>query len=120
MLPADIIFDPGPPTHHRWAIEECFPAAKNECGGDGRGWARWQRLCACHGRWLLDVGDGHPLEGLAVGPLAGELGRAQRRWAYLARTGLNTGGAGGAPRDVFALARAVAWGSGCGARAVGG
>jgi hypothetical protein len=70
-LPADIIFDPDPPTHHRWvmarrslsdpgeiayylayapvgvelaelariagsrwAIEECFRAAKNECGLD--------------------------------------------------------------------------------------
>ncbi|MEU9222464.1 hypothetical protein AB0D47_38850 [Streptomyces sp. NPDC048376] len=82
-------------------------------GGAGVSWvyrARWQRLCTDHGRWLLDVGDGHVLEGLAVGPLAGELGRAQRRWACLARAGLDAGGAGGAPVEVFALARAVVCG----------
>ncbi|MBQ0891351.1 hypothetical protein KBZ94_41715 [Streptomyces sp. RM72] len=82
-------------------------------GGAGVSWvyrARWQRLCTDHGRWLLDVGGGHVLEGLAVGPLAGELGRAQRRWACLARAGLDAGGAGGAPVEVFALARAVVCG----------
>ncbi|MFI9248146.1 hypothetical protein ACIGXF_37580 [Streptomyces sp. NPDC053086] len=41
----------------------------------------WQRLCVRHGRWLLDVGEGHPLEFADVAAWAGELGRARRRWA---------------------------------------
>jgi hypothetical protein len=76
-------------------------------GAGGRVWVygpQWRRLCVRHGRWLLEPGEGHPLERVEVGLLAGELGRAQRRWARVARTARE---GGVAPREVFALARAV-------------
>ncbi|MGW5285000.1 transposase [Streptomyces collinus] len=68
---------------------------------------RWKRLCARHGRWLLEVGDGHPLEFLDIGALAQELGRARRRWWRLAEA---VAAAGAEPGEVFALARAVVCG----------
>lgn len=76
-------------------------------GAGGRVWVygpQWRRLCVRHGRWLLEPGMGHPLGWVDVAPVAGELGRAQRRWARVARAA-QEGGA--APREVFALARAV-------------
>ncbi|MEU3855292.1 transposase [Streptomyces sp. NPDC029554] len=85
-------------------------ARRGDAAGAGPVWvyrARWRRLCVRHGRWLLDVGEGHPLKELDVGAMATVLGRAQRRWAYLARRSLGAGGVGGAPGEVFTLARAV-------------
>ncbi|MER8062761.1 MULTISPECIES: helicase associated domain-containing protein [unclassified Streptomyces] len=79
-------------------------------GGGGPVWvyrARWGRLCAYHGRWLLDVGGGHPLEFVDVGFLTDELGRAQARWGRVARAAV---AAGAGPGEVFALARAVVCG----------
>ncbi|MFG2638086.1 Helicase associated domain protein [Streptomyces sp. NPDC048362] len=69
--------------------------------------APWRRLCARHGRWLLEVGEGHPREFTGVAGLAGELGRAQHRWAGAERAAQ---AAGVAPGEVFALARAVVCG----------
>jgi hypothetical protein len=69
--------------------------------------APWRRLCARHGRWLLEVGEGHPREFTDVAGLAGELERAQRRWAGAERAAQ---AAGAAPGEVFALARAVVCG----------
>ncbi|MFJ9026543.1 hypothetical protein ACIRPU_42360 [Streptomyces sp. NPDC102259] len=40
----------------------------------------WRRLCAPHGRWLLDVGEGHPLQLADVASFVEEVGQAQRRW----------------------------------------
>ncbi|MEU0948513.1 TniQ family protein [Streptomyces canus] len=76
-------------------------------GAAGRVWVygpQWRRLCVRHGRWLLEPGAGHPLGWVDVAPVAGELGRAQRRWARVARAAPE---GGVAPREVFALARAV-------------
>ncbi|MBA6439942.1 transposase [Streptomyces sp. GMR22] len=67
----------------------------------------WRRWCAPHGRWLLAVGEGHPLEFAEVTAMATELGRAQRRWG---RVEAVARAAGVQPRDVFALARAVVCG----------
>ncbi|GAA3905667.1 hypothetical protein GCM10022207_88740 [Streptomyces lannensis] len=56
-------------------------------GGGQRAWVyrpRWQRVCAQHGRWLLDAGEGHPWQYVDIGALMSELTRAQRRWALLA------------------------------------
>ncbi|MFE2718904.1 transposase [Streptomyces mirabilis] len=69
--------------------------------------ARWQRLCVRHGRWLLDVGEGHPLEFADVGCLTRELSRAQRRFGRLVRA---RAGAGVEDGEMFALARAVVCG----------
>ncbi|WP_143674577.1 MULTISPECIES: Helicase associated domain protein [Streptomyces] len=85
----------------------CSLCAASRGAGRGRVWVyrpRWRRLCVRHGRWLLDVGEGHPLRFVDVAGLTVELGRALRRWGRVARAGA----AGGAdPGEVFALARAV-------------
>ncbi|MHC3475545.1 Helicase associated domain protein [Streptomyces sp. 7R007] len=67
----------------------------------------WRRWCAAHGRWLLTVGEGHPLEFAEVTAMTAELGRAQRRWG---RVEAAAQAAGVRPREVFALARAVVCG----------
>ncbi|WP_328687999.1 helicase associated domain-containing protein [Streptomyces phaeochromogenes] len=67
---------------------------------------RWHRVCARHGRWLLDVGDGHDLEYLDVGGCE-ELAAAQARWPRVARRAMGAGVEAGA---VFAVARAVVCG----------
>ncbi|MGW8954735.1 Helicase associated domain protein [Streptomyces sp. NPDC055709] len=88
----------------------CRLCAARRGGSGGRGWVyrpQWRRLCARHGRWLLDVGEGHSLEFIDAAVLAEELGRAQRRWGRVARAAK---AAGSAPREVFALARAVVCG----------
>ncbi|MFD5390793.1 transposase [Streptomyces sp. NPDC127074] len=88
----------------------CRLCAARHGEGGGRVWvyrARWRRLCAQHGRWLLDVGEGHPLGSVDVTVLAGVLGRTERRWGRVARA---TEAAGWAPAEVFALARAVVCG----------
>ncbi|MGW1917626.1 hypothetical protein ACWCQS_45000 [Streptomyces sp. NPDC002076] len=59
-----------------------------------------------HGRWLLDVGDGHDLEYLDVSGCQ-ELAAAQARWPRTARRAVCTGAEPGA---VFAVARAVVCG----------
>jgi hypothetical protein len=79
-------------------------------GGRERVWVyrpRWLRLCVRHGRWLLDVGEGHPVEFVDAGDLAVELVRAQRHWGRVARAGTAMGAA---PSEVFGLARAVVCG----------
>ncbi|MGW7673017.1 Helicase associated domain protein [Streptomyces sp. NPDC054775] len=78
-------------------------------GGGQRVWVyrpRWRRVCAQHGRWLLDAGEGHAWPCVDIGALMPEPARAQRRWALLARR------SAGAPEpvQVFALARAVVCG----------
>ncbi|MFF4307952.1 hypothetical protein [Streptomyces sp. NPDC001601] len=67
----------------------------------------WRRWCARHGRWLLAVGEGHPLEFAEVTSMTAELGRAQRRWGRVEAAAQT---AGVQPREVFALARAVVCG----------
>ncbi|WP_369253709.1 Helicase associated domain protein [Streptomyces sp. R35] len=67
---------------------------------------RWGRVCARHGRWLLDVGDGHDLEYLDVGGCQ-ELAAAQARWPRVARRAASTGAE---PGSVFTVARAVVCG----------
>jgi hypothetical protein len=67
---------------------------------------RWNRVCSRHGRWLLDVGDGHDLEYLSVDGCQ-ELAAAQARWPRVARRAVR---AGTEPGDVFAVARAVVCG----------
>ncbi len=67
---------------------------------------RWNRVCSRHGRWLLDVGDGHDLEYLDVGGCQ-ELAAAQARWPRVAQRAAR---AGATPGDVFAVARAVVCG----------
>ncbi|WLW58284.1 DNA-binding protein [Streptomyces sp. YU58] len=67
---------------------------------------RWERVCARHGRWLLDADADQPLEHLDVRHLP-EVTAAQRRWAGVARRAVR---AGAEPERVFALAHAVvAW-----------
>lgn len=70
-------------------------------------WPQWRRLCARHGRWLLEVGEGHPVEFVDAGNLVMELIRAQRQWDRVERIGQ---AADAAPRQVFGLARAVVCG----------
>jgi hypothetical protein len=85
----------------------CGLCAARRGGGGQRVWVygpQWRRLCVRHGRWLLEPGEHHRLRWVEVAGLVGELGRAQRRWARVARAA-KEGGA--APREVFALARAV-------------
>ncbi|BBJ37437.1 hypothetical protein SSPO_001550 [Streptomyces antimycoticus] len=67
---------------------------------------RWNRVCTRHGRWLLDVGDGHGLEYLDVGGCC-EVAAAQARWRRVARRAVDTGAEPGA---VFTVARAVVCG----------
>lgn len=84
-------------------------AARRRSGG-GRVWAyrrRWRRLCVRHGRWLLDVGEGHPVEFVDAGDWGVELARAQRHWHRVAQAGATVGAA---QREVFGLARAVVCG----------
>ncbi|WP_406173224.1 transposase [Streptomyces canus] len=88
-------------------VSGCGLCAARRGGGGQRVWVygpQWRRLCVRHGRWLLEPGGGHPLQWVEVAGLAHELGRAQRRWARVARAAKE---GGGAPREVFALARAV-------------
>ncbi|MFI6567050.1 Helicase associated domain protein [Streptomyces sp. NPDC050534] len=68
---------------------------------------QWRRVCVRHGRWLLDVGQGHPLRCVDAADLAVELGRAQRQWRRVARAGAAFGANEG---EVFALAHAVVCG----------
>lgn len=90
----------------------CGLCAARRGGSGERVWVygpQWRRLCVRHGRWLLEAGEGNPLEFVEVAALVGELGRAQRRWGRVARVAK---GAGAEPREVFALARAVVCGGG--------
>ncbi|MYV70236.1 DNA-binding protein [Streptomyces sp. SID2131] len=64
---------------------------------------RWERVCARHGRWLLDADADQPREYLDVRHLP-EVAAAQRRWAGVARRAVR---AGAEPERVFALAWAV-------------
>ncbi|MGW3512390.1 hypothetical protein [Streptomyces sp. NPDC000994] len=64
---------------------------------------RWDRVCARHGRWLLDADADQPYEYLDVRRLP-EVTAAQRRWAGVVRRGVR---AGAGPERVFALAYAV-------------
>jgi hypothetical protein len=63
----------------------------------------WSRVCARHGRWLLDAAADQPLEYLDVRGVP-EVVAAQRRWAAVARRAVR---AGADPQRVFALAQAV-------------
>ena len=63
---------------------------------------RWERVCARHGRWLLDADADQPLEHLDVRQLP-EVAAAQRRWTGAARRALR---AGTEPERVFARAHA--------------
>ncbi|WP_329374423.1 DNA-binding protein [Streptomyces sp. NBC_01483] len=65
--------------------------------------ARRQRVCARHGRWLLDADAGQPLEHLDLRGVP-EVVAAQRQWATVARRAVR---AGAQPERVFALAHAV-------------
>ncbi|MFH8349669.1 helicase associated domain-containing protein [Streptomyces sp. NPDC018045] len=87
----------------------CRLCAARRSGRSQRVWRygqRWNRVCSRHGRWLLDVGDGHDLEYLDVGGCQ-ELAAAQARWPRVARRAVSTGAEPGA---VFAVARAVVCG----------
>ncbi|MFF7459392.1 DNA-binding protein [Kitasatospora sp. NPDC008115] len=66
---------------------------------------RWERVCARHGRWLLDADAdlGQDMEFLDVRGLP-EIARAQRRWVGVARRAVR---AGVEPGEVFGVARAV-------------
>ncbi len=64
---------------------------------------RWRRVCARHGRWLLDADADQPLEHLELRWLP-EVAAAQRRWAGVAHRAVR---AGAEPAQVFALAHAV-------------
>ncbi|MFF7680950.1 DNA-binding protein [Actinacidiphila glaucinigra] len=70
---------------------------------------RWERVCARHGRWLLDAdadllaGGGEVLEFLDLRELP-EVVAARRRWGGVARRAVR---AGAEPERVFALAHAV-------------
>ncbi|KPH99477.1 putative transposase IS4/IS5 family [Actinobacteria bacterium OK006] len=88
----------------------CRLCAARRGAGSGRVWVyrpRWQRLCARHGRWLLDADRGHLVEWVDVCGLGGELRRAQRRWHRVAASAVASGVA---PGEVFALAQAVVCG----------
>ncbi len=91
-------------------VSGCRLCAARRDPGAGRVWvyrARWQRLCVRHGRWLLDVGEGHPWEFADVDFLVRELDGAQRCFGRLVRARAGVGVVGG---EVFALARAVVCG----------
>lgn len=64
---------------------------------------RWDRVCARHGRWLLDADADQPHEYLDVRHLP-EVVAAQRQWTGVARRAVR---AGTEPERVFALAHAV-------------
>jgi hypothetical protein len=64
---------------------------------------RWERVCARHGRWLLDADAEQPLEYLDLRHLP-EVVAARRRWTTVARRAVR---AGAEPEQVFALAHAV-------------
>ncbi|MFD5341231.1 DNA-binding protein [Streptomyces hawaiiensis] len=64
---------------------------------------RWERVCARHGRWLLDADADQPLEHLDLRGVP-EVAAAQRRWTGVARRAAR---AGAEPGEVFALAHAV-------------
>ncbi|MEU7195516.1 DNA-binding protein [Streptomyces xinghaiensis] len=64
---------------------------------------RWERVCARHGRWLLDADADQPLEHLDLRGIP-EVAAAQRRWSGVAR---RAGRAGAKPGQVFTLAHAV-------------
>jgi hypothetical protein len=64
---------------------------------------RWERVCARHGRWLLDADAGQVLEHLDLRGVP-EVAAAQRRWAKVAQRATR---AGAEPEKVFALAHAV-------------
>ncbi|MFE2463691.1 DNA-binding protein [Streptomyces sp. NPDC059402] len=64
---------------------------------------RWQRVCARHGRWLLDADADQPLEHLDLSAVP-EVAAAQRRWSGVARRAMRSGTQ---PGQVFALAHAV-------------
>ncbi|MER6330536.1 DNA-binding protein [Streptomyces sp. NPDC001034] len=64
---------------------------------------RWQRVCARHGRWLLDADADQPLEHLDLCGVP-EVVAAQRRWTGVARRAVR---AGAEPGQVFAVAHAV-------------
>ncbi|GAA2485128.1 DNA-binding protein [Streptomyces longisporus] len=64
---------------------------------------RWERVCARHGRWLLDADADQPLEHLDVRGVP-EVAAAQRRWTGVARRAAR---AGVDPARVFDLAYAV-------------
>ncbi|MFF7977380.1 DNA-binding protein [Streptomyces sp. NPDC007905] len=65
--------------------------------------ARWQRVCARHGRWLLDADADQGPEHLDLRSVP-EVIAAQRQWATVARRAVR---AGTEPERVFALAHAV-------------
>ncbi|MFJ2607944.1 helicase associated domain-containing protein [Streptomyces sp. NPDC087425] len=88
----------------------CRLCAARRGGGGEPVWSYrppWRRLCARHGRWLLEVGEGHPVEFVDAGDLVRELIRAQRRWGRVERSGQAFGAA---PCEVFGFARAVVCG----------
>ncbi|MGY5060005.1 Helicase associated domain protein [Streptomyces sp. 900105755] len=90
-----------------WSCRLC--AARRGSGGE-RAWVyrpRWRRLCGRHGRWLLEAGEGHPVEFVGVGDLVKELVRARRRWERVEGTGQVAGAEAG---EVFEFARAVVCG----------
>ncbi|MDY0816251.1 DNA-binding protein [Kitasatospora purpeofusca] len=64
---------------------------------------RWERVCARHGRWLLDADADHGLEFLDVRGLP-EIAEAQRQWVGMVRRAQRGGVEAAA---VFAVARAV-------------
>ncbi|MEE1761058.1 TniQ family protein [Streptomyces sp. SP18BB07] len=64
---------------------------------------RWERVCARHGRWLLDADADQPLEHLVLRGVP-EVAAAQRRWTGVARRAVRAGADAG---EVFALAHAV-------------
>ena len=64
---------------------------------------RWERVCARHGRWLLDADADHGLEFLDVRGLP-EIAEAQRQWVGVVRRAQRGGVEAAA---VFAVARAV-------------
>ncbi|WP_405763982.1 TniQ family protein [Streptomyces sp. NBC_00080] len=64
---------------------------------------RWQRVCARHGRWLLDADADQPLEHLDLRAVP-EVAAAQRRWPGVARRAVR---AGVEPEAVFTVAHAV-------------
>ncbi|WP_280905818.1 DNA-binding protein [Streptomyces sp. SAI-117] len=64
---------------------------------------RRERVCARHGRWLLDADADQPLEYLELRAVP-EVALAQRRWAGVARRAVR---AGADPWQVFVLAHAV-------------
>ncbi|MEU4864087.1 DNA-binding protein [Kitasatospora aureofaciens] len=64
---------------------------------------RWERVCARHGRWLLDADADQALEFLDLRGLP-EVVEAQRRWAGVVRRAVR---AGVGPGEVFSVAWAV-------------